>query len=47
MTIPKLLQSLVDHKVKFVVIGGWAFPAYGYIRNTYDKTFFLNQLKLM
>lgn len=40
MTIKKLLQSLVDHKVKFVVIGGMAFPAYGYVRATYDIDIF-------
>jgi len=40
MTIQKLLQSLLDHKVKFLVIGAWAFPAYGYTRNTYDIDIF-------
>jgi len=39
MTIQKLLQSLVDHKVKFVVIGAWAFPTYGFTRNTYRHFF--------
>jgi hypothetical protein len=27
-------QSLLDHKVQFLVIGAWAFPAYGYERPT-------------
>lgn len=29
MAVKKLLQLLVGRKVKFVVIGAWAFPAYG------------------
>lgn len=45
MTIKKLLQSLVDHKVKFVVIGGMAFPAYGYVRATYDIDIFFEPTK--
>ena len=45
MTIQKLLQSLVDHKVKFIVIGGLAFPTYGYIRNTYDIDIFFEPTK--
>ncbi|HVO74701.1 MAG TPA: DUF6036 family nucleotidyltransferase [Ignavibacteriaceae bacterium] len=45
MTIRNLLQSLVEHKVKFVVIGGLAFPAYGYIRNTYDIDIFFEPTK--
>jgi len=45
MTIQKLLQSLVDHKVKFVVIGAWAFPAYGFTRNTYDIDIFFEPTK--
>ena len=45
MTIKKLLQSLVDHKVKFIVIGGMAFPAYGYIRSTYDIDSFFEPTK--
>jgi predicted nucleotidyltransferase len=46
MTIRNLLQSLADHKVKFVVIGGLAFPAYGYIRNTYDIDIFFEPTKV-
>ncbi|OIP55578.1 MAG: hypothetical protein AUK34_12765 [Ignavibacteria bacterium CG2_30_36_16] len=45
MTIQKLLKSLVDHKVKFIVIGAWAFPAYGYSRSTYDIDVFFNPTK--
>lgn len=45
MTIQKLLQLLVDRKVKFVVIGGWALPAYGYTRSTYDIDIFFEPTK--
>ena len=45
MTIQKLLQSLADHKIKFVVIGAVAFPAYGYMRNTYDVDIFFEPTK--
>ncbi len=45
MTIQKLLQSLVDHKVKFVVIGAWAFPSYKYSRSTYDIDIFFEPTK--
>jgi hypothetical protein len=45
MTIQKLLRSLVEHKVKFVVIGAWAFLAYGYTRNTYDIDIFFEPTK--
>lgn len=45
MTIKKLLQSLVGHKVKFVVIGAWAFPSHGYSRATYDIDFFYEPTK--
>ncbi len=45
MTIKKLLQSLVDHKVKFVVIGAWAFPTYKYSRSTYDIDIFFEPTK--
>ncbi len=40
MTIQKLLQSLVERNVKFVVIGAWAFPTYKYSRATYDIDIF-------
>ncbi|HSW54259.1 MAG TPA: nucleotidyltransferase [Ignavibacteriaceae bacterium] len=45
MNIRNLLQSLVDHKVKFVIIGAVAFPAYGYMRNTMDIEIFFNPTK--
>ncbi|MBP6671619.1 MAG: hypothetical protein KA247_00640 [Bacteroidetes bacterium] len=45
MTIKKLLRSLVGHKVKFVVIGAWAFPSHGYSRATYDIDFFYEPTK--
>lgn len=36
MDIKTLLQSLLEHNVKFLVIGAWAMPAYGYVRPTRD-----------
>ena len=45
MTIRKLLRSLVDHKVKFIVIGAWAFPTYKYSRSTYDIDLFYEPTK--
>jgi predicted nucleotidyltransferase len=45
MTIQKLLQSLVGHKVRFVVIGAMAFPAHGYMRNTFDIDIFFEPTK--
>jgi len=45
MTIQKLLRLLVEHKVKFLVIGAWVFPAYGFTRNTYDIDIFFNPTK--
>lgn len=36
MDIKTLLQSLLDHNVKFLVIGAWALPVYGYERATRD-----------
>jgi hypothetical protein len=45
MTIQKLLLSLVEHKVKFLVICAWAFPVYGYMRNTYDIDIFFEPTK--
>ena len=41
MDIQKLLQSLLDHKVTFLVIGAWALPAYGYNRMTQDIDIFI------
>ncbi len=40
MDIKSLLRSLLDHKVKFLVIGGWALPAYGLERMTKDIDIF-------
>ena len=31
------MRLLAEHKVKLVIIGAWAFPAYGYTRNTIDE----------
>ena len=41
MTIRKLLLSLQEHNVRFLVIGAWAFPAHGYVRNTVDIDIFI------
>jgi predicted nucleotidyltransferase len=41
MDIGRLLQSLLDHKVKFLVIGAWALPAYGHERTTRDIDVFI------
>ncbi|MBI1808121.1 MAG: nucleotidyltransferase [Ignavibacteria bacterium] len=42
MNLRRLLQSLLDHKVQFLVIGAWALPAYGYKRYTGDIDIFIN-----
>jgi len=39
--IQKLRQSLLDHKVQFLVIGAWALPAHGYVRMTQDVDIFI------
>ncbi len=41
MDIRQLLKSLLDHKVRFLVIGGWALPAYGLERMTKDVDIFI------
>ena len=41
MDIKKLLLSLNDHKVCFVLIGAAAFPAHGYDRSTQDIDIFI------
>ena len=41
MDIKTLLRSLLDHKVKFLVIGGWALPAYTIERMTTDVDIFI------
>ncbi len=42
MDIKTLLQSLLEHKVQFLVIGAWALPAYGYERMTRDIDILIN-----
>jgi predicted nucleotidyltransferase len=39
--IKTLLKSLLDHKVKFIIVGAWALPAYGYERMTRDVDIFI------
>ena len=41
MDIKRLLQSLLAHKVKFLVIGAWALPAHGLTRMTQDIDIFI------
>src|SRR6266853_3808884 len=41
MNLRKLLSSLLDHKVQYVIIGAWAFPAHGYKRYTGDIDIFI------
>lgn len=41
MNLRKLLQSLLEHKVRFLVIGAWSLPAYGYKRFTSDFDIFI------
>ena len=36
MKIAELLQSLVDHQVQFVLVGGLAVQLHGYLRSTFD-----------
>lgn len=45
MDIEKLLKSLKEHKVKFVVIGATAFPVHGYSRATLDVDIFIKPQK--
>lgn len=46
MDIKQLLRSLLGHKVKFLVIGGWALPAYGRTRFTKDVDIFFEPTKV-
>ncbi len=46
MDIRKLLKSLLDHKVKFLVIGAWALPAFGYVRMTEDVDIFIEPTRI-
>ncbi len=41
MDIKTLLKSLLDHNVKFLIVGAWALPAYGYERMTRDVDIFI------
>ncbi len=41
MDTEKLLKSLKEHKVRFVVIGATAFPIHGYSRATLDIDIFI------
>ena len=41
MDIEKLLRSLKDHKVKYVVVGAAAFPIHSYARATLDFDIFI------
>lgn len=41
MNVEKLLKSLKEHKVRFVVIGATAFPVHGYSRATLDIDLFI------
>jgi len=43
--IKTLLKSLLDHKVKFLIVGAWALPAYGYERMTRDVDIFIEPTK--
>jgi predicted nucleotidyltransferase len=45
MDTEKLLKSLKEHKVKFVVIGATAFPVHGYSRATLDTDVFIQPEK--
>lgn len=46
MNIQRLLRSLLEHKVKFLIIGAWALPAYGYERMTRDIDIFIKPTRL-
>ncbi|MEK7721945.1 MAG: nucleotidyltransferase [Elusimicrobiota bacterium] len=41
MDTAKLLKSLKEHKVDFVIIGATAFPVHGYARATFDIDIFI------
>lgn len=43
MAIEKLLKSLKEHNVKFVIIGATAFPVHGYSRATLDIDLFIER----
>lgn len=41
MGVKRLLKSLLDRKVKFLVIGAWTLPAHGHERMTRDIDIFV------
>ena len=41
MEVERLLKSLKEHKVRFVIIGATAFPVHGYSRATLDIDIFI------
>jgi predicted nucleotidyltransferase len=41
MDVERLLRSLNDHRVRYVVIGATAFPVYGFSRVTFDVDIFI------
>lgn len=43
MDTEKLLKSLKDHNVRFVIIGAAAFPVHGYSRATLDIDIFIEK----
>jgi predicted nucleotidyltransferase len=45
MDIKNLLKLLNDHKVRYVIIGAYAFPFYGYARATIDIDIFIQPEK--
>ena len=45
MTEKSLLRSLLEHNVKFVVIGGLSLPHYGFERFTQDVDIFIEPTK--
>jgi len=45
MDIKNLLKSLNEHKVRYVIIGAYAFPFYGYSRATIDIDIFIEPHK--
>jgi len=45
MDTPKLLRSLNERNVRYVVIGATAFPIHGYARATLDVDIFIEPTK--
>lgn len=46
MNIQRFLRSLLEYKVKFLIIGAWALPAYGYERMTRVIDIFIKPTRL-